>query len=389
VRVRALPRLFLARSQVLALCAGVLGCRAAAVGDAFCQLGAEHEVARTSAKDFDAIALIALGARAVALWSIPAGLFAQALDGQGAPTGARIRLGVRCEGGFDALANGDGLTVACLLHPTRGKHEQPGGVLLHAIDRALRVTGTRLIGSAGAQSEGVALARGARGLELAWHDGSPDAHRIFWSSLAQGAAPPLQASENGRMAQAPTLATRSGTSVLAWAENWIERGKLESRLVIWDRRSPPRTLLSRAHVAAMPQLFSLGGGLVLGYRDRKGSDAKTGLYLARAGDFGERLESSVRVGRADGVGRPALEACMDGVVAATPRTYGGDYFVGINWLDRALGRTRGEQQFYEDAHAFTQVSAACLGSHALLLIAEFPQLQRDSTALRAAPYRCR
>jgi hypothetical protein len=297
---------------------------------------------------------------------------------------------VRCEGGFDALASGDGgLTVACLLHPTRGKHDQPGGVLLHAVDRALRVTSTRMVGSAGAQSEGVALARGPRGLELAWHDGSPDAHRIFWSSLAQGAAPPLQASENGRMAQAPTLATRHGTSVLSWAENWIDRGKLASRLVIWDRRAPPRTLLSRAHVAAMPQLFSLGGGLVLGYRDRTGSDAKTGLYLATAGELGERLGPAVRVGRADGVGRPALEPCRDGVVAAPPRTYGGDYFVGINWLDRELGRPRGEQQFYEDAHAFTQVSAACLGSHALLLIAEFPQLQRDSTALRAAPYRCR
>ena len=58
---------------------------------------------------------------------------------------------------------------------------------------------------------------------------------------------------------------------------------------------------------------------------------------------------------------------MDGVVVATPRTYGGDYFVGVNWLDDGLTRTRGEQQFYEDSHAFTQVAAVCLGAHALLL----------------------
>ena len=80
---------------------------------------------------------------------------------------------------------------------------------------------------------------------------------------------------------------------------------------------------------------------------------------------------------------------MQGLVAATPRTYGGDYFVGVNWLDPGLERSRGEQQFYEDSHAFTQVAVACAGAQALLLIAEFPQLQNATAALRAVPYRCR
>jgi hypothetical protein len=79
---------------------------------------------------------------------------------------------------------------------------------------------------------------------------------------------------------------------------------------------------------------------------------------------------------------------MGGLVSATPRTYGGDYFIGFNWLDRSLRRARGEQQFYEDSHAFTQVAATCLGAHAVLLIAEFPQLHRPGAALRALPYRC-
>ncbi len=357
--------------------------------DAFCELGDEHEVARTSAKDFDAIDLVATGKRAIAFWSVAGGLFAQALDMHGTSMGERVRLGVRCEGGFDAVAVRDGAEVACLLHPTRGKHEQPGGLVLHSIDAALRVTRTRLLGGAGPQSEGVALARGHAGLEVAWHDGAPDAHRIWWASLAGGAEPPRMVSQQGRMAQAPAMATLAGRTVLAWAENWIERGELASRLVFWDGREAPRTLLEHAHVAAMPQLFPLGAGLALGYRDRTGAGSKTGLYLARVGSDGEELGRAVRAGRADGVGRPALQACMNGVVAATPRTYGGDYFVGINWLDQRLERSRGEQQFYEDAHAFTQVSAACFGAHALLLIAEFPQLQRETTALRAAPYRCR
>jgi hypothetical protein len=363
------------------------GCNSGA--GVFCQLGEEHEVARTSAKDFDAIELVATEGRAIAFWSAAGGLFAQGLDAHGAAVGARVRLGVRCEGGFDAVAAGDGAELACLLHPTRGKHEQPGGLLLHSIDAALRVTRTRSIGGAGTQSEGVALARGAAGLEVAWHDGAPDAHRIWWASLGESAEAPRVVSQHSRMAQAPAIATRGGRTVLAWAENWIERGELASRLVIWDGRASPRTLLEHAHVAAMPQLFPLGGGLALGYRDRAGAGAKTGLYLAKVRGRGDALGRAVRAGRADGVGRPALQPCMDGVVAATPRTYGGDYFVGINWLDQGLERSRGEQQFYEDAHAFTQVSAACFGAHALLLIAEFPQLQRDTTALRAAPYRCR
>ena len=384
------PRTRKATALLGALAACALGCDGlTSSGDRFCQLGAEHEVARSSAKDFDAIALVALEDGAVALWSVAGGLFAQALDREGAKRRDSVRLGVRCDGGLDALALDDVLQVACLLHPTRGKHAQPGGVMLHEVDRALRVRRTRLIGATGPQSEGVSLSRGPRGLELSWHDGAPDAHRIFWVSLADGAAEPRQVNEAGRVAQAPVVTSTQEATALVWAENWVDGGELASRLVLWDGGVRPRTLLDRAHVAAMPQLLRFGDGWLLGYRDRRAPEAKTGLYLARASAGGERLGQTVRVGRADGIGRPALEPCMGGVVAATPRTYGGDYFVGINWLDSELRRARGEQQFYEDAHAFTQVAAACLGAHALLLIAEFPQLQRASTALRAAPYRCR
>ena len=369
------------------------GCSPASGGGSFCELGAEHEVARTAAKDFDAIELVPLGDGALALYSTEAGLFGEALDREGRPRGPLLRLGVRCEGGLDALPDGDGVEVACLLHPARGKHSDRGGVLLHRIDRALTVQRTRLVGSSGPQSEGVALARGTAGLELAWHEGSAEVQRVLWSALdADGAAEPRAVSDDGRSAKAPTLAPLAGRTWLAWAETWIEDGELGSRIALWEPRAGTRTLLPRAHVAAMPQLFSIGDEAALGYRERKAGE-KTGLHLSsftlsEAG-AGVMLGHSMRVGRADGVGRPAIAPCMEGVVVATPRTYGGDYFVGVNWLDRELTRTRGEQQFYEDSHAFTQVAAACLGAHALLLIAEFPQLHSASSALRAVPYRCR
>lgn len=371
------------------------GCRRNAAADAFCELGAEHEVARTVAKDFDAIEVVRLGEGAVAFWSVTGGLFAQAIDARGVRVGESRRLGVRCEGGLDALADEHGIDVACLLHPSRGKHEEPGGVLLHRLGGDLRVRQTRSIGSAGSQSQGVTIARGAHGLELAWHDGSSEAHRVLWAAPGRQDGAPRAVSEPGRMAQAPSMVRRGERALLTWAENWIDGGELASRIVAFDREAgAPRTLLAHAHVAAMPQLFALGRALGLGYRDRASQGEKTGLYLTelpprgRAGHIAQ-VGRKMRVGRADGVGRPAIEPCMDGLVTATPRTYGGDYFVGVNWLDRGLGRTRGEQQFYEDSHAFTQVAAACLGDHALLLIAEFPQLQRRTAALRAVAYRCR
>lgn len=370
---------------LLSLCA----CRGG-VRQRFCQLGAEFEVARIFAKDLDGIELVALDKELLALWSEQGGLFGRVLRLDGRARAPSQRLGVRCDGGLAAERDGDAVEVACLVLPERGKHDDGGGVLVHRVSVAgprLALQRSRMFGRAGRLSAGIAMVRGSRGLELAWHDGSPDAQRVFWGALADAGASAQVVSQAGRLASAPSLATLAGSTAIAWAETWIERGELLSRIVYWDRHSASRTLVPVLRVAAAPKLFALGGELLLGFRDHRAGE-KTGLYLTHVGSGFERA-APVRVGRADGVGNPALVPCMGGVVAATPRTYGGDYFVGVNWLDRGLRRARGEQQFYEDAHAFTQVAAACVGSHALLLIAEFPQLQRTSMALRAVAYRCR
>jgi hypothetical protein len=371
------------RFALIALLAAAAGCDR---GGQYCALGVEHEVMHTSSKELDAIDVVAQARQTVALWSEPAGLFARRLDLGGKPIAASVRLAARCDGGLDAVADGDALELACLVHPLRDKPDDAGGVLVLRLRVDLQIEHSELIGSAGDLSQGVALARGDGGLELAWHDGSPLVQRVWWMSLATHGTPRV-VSEAGRVASAPSMAVLAGHSVLVWAETWMEQGELHGRVAASEGRGAPRTLQQVTHVGAMPQLFALGSALVLGFRDlRPGS--KTGLYLARVAAPGAPEPPAARVGRADGVGRPALEACMNGVVAATPRTYGGDYFVGVNWLDASLRRARGEQQFYQDSHAFTQVALACAGTHALLLIAEFPQLQRESSALRAIPYQC-
>jgi hypothetical protein len=374
-----------ASASVVSMALGACGDRAAPS----CRLGAEHEVARVVARDFDGVALVPVGEGAVAVWSIASGLFVRAVDEEGRPGGAPVRLGERCEGGLAALADEAEIDVACLVLPRRGKHHEPGAVLVHRLDAGLRVVRTESVGGAGAQSEGVALARGARGLELAWHDGSPDAQRVMWSARGESFAEPRALSEADRIAQAPSMLSVGGRAVVVWAESFAGDKEFESRVVAWNGSGAPRTLLERAHVAAMPQLFVVGDALGLGYRHRADGRGKTGLYLAKVAPDLSRLAPAVRAGRADGIGRPTLEPCMGGLLAATPRTYGGDYFVGVNWFDDSLRRARGEQQFYEDSHAFTRVAGACLKAQALLLIAEFPQLHRNTAALRAVSYRCR
>jgi hypothetical protein len=192
------------------------------------------------------------------------------------------------------------------------------------------------------------------------------------------------------MAGAPWIAAgpRAPPRVV-WVERWLEGEALQSEVVAWDTRAAPVALLALAHRNAMPQLVPDREGLLLAYRDQPSQQRKPGLYLVRLDSRAAPIGQPVRVGRADGIGRPDVRACMGGFVTATPRTYGGDYFVGINWLDGTLQNPRGEQQFYEDTHAFTRAASACLGDSALFLIAELGQLQHSRTALRAVPYSCR
>jgi hypothetical protein len=127
----------------------------------------------------------------------------------------------------------------------------------------------------------------------------------------------------------------------------------------------------------------------VGFRDQPSTSRRPGLYVAPLSPDGTVLGRRARLGRADGVSAPALVGCLGGVVAAVPRTYGGDHFIGVHWIEAGLARSRGGQQFYEDAHSYTQAAAACAGESALLLVAELGVLDAPRTALRAVSYRCK
>jgi hypothetical protein len=245
------------------------------------------------------------------------------------------------------------------------------------------------VGQAGAASRGVALAAGAHGVEVAWHDASADAERVPWARLGpDGPVATETLSHPGRVAGLPALARRGEGTLVVWPEQWERGREVEARVFAWTGHARPVELLRLDFLDPTPRVVPEAEHLVLAFRERPKGQRKPGLYLASIADSGTALGERLRLGRADGIASPALVECQGGVVAAVPRTYGGDYFIGLHWVDRGRARRRGGQQFYEDAHAYTQAAAVCMGDRTLLLVAEHAPLDRERTALRSVLYAC-
>jgi hypothetical protein len=177
-----------------------------------------------------------------------------------------------------------------------------------------------------------------------------------------------------------------------WAESHELDRAYDSRVRMADLSAPGAlhaTIVATGRDAApSPDLVGSEAGLWLAFRDHRKAARKTGLYLSRLAGDGRRMAPAVRVGRADGVGRPMLQRCLGGLVAATPRTFAGDYFVGVVQIDEALEHLSPEQQFYEDSHEFAQVAGACLGPEMLLLIAERGRLGVARATLHSVTFTC-
>ncbi len=382
--------------RVLVCCAVfvALGCQ---TDERFCKLTQTQPVAQTEAKLIDAVAIEALGAGAVLAWSDSGGLFARLLDAQGNAVGEPARIGERCAGGLALATTATTqatVQLACSQRAIPADPSSTGRVQLYALARTPTPSvSAHVLASyapVGTLSEGVALVMLERAqIALAWHDASPDMHRVW---LMRGTAPAEVVSTVGRMAEAPALLLQRGKLLLAWTERYAseQRGEEAAVTSIMLKRgsAKPEVVRERAHISAMPQLALLGDDLVLGFRELGGGGRKVGLHLERLLGEPLRAQKPVRVGRAEGFSKPVVVPCMDGLVTATPRGYSGDYFIGLNWLSRSLSRPRREQQFYEDAHAFTQAATVCMGEHALIALAELPMLDRKKAALHIARYSC-
>jgi hypothetical protein len=326
------------------------------------------------------------------VFSEATGLYARQLDAQGVPRGSALRLGPRCDAGVSAAVSGGKPWLACARRAT-DQVETSGEVSLYALDRSLGIERLERFGRVGRTSHGIALTAVADGILVTWQDAALGSARV-WLVRAPNAAEPRLLSEGAWYASTPGVVLRGEQPYATWAETREQGAGFESRvrlLDVGDHAGPPSpvTVVTTHDDAPSPQLAASGTGLWLAFRDqRRLGRKKTGLYLARLDALGKTLGDPLRVGRADGVGRPVLRACLGGLVAATPRTFAGDYFVGVIRATTDLRGLSGEQQFYEDSHEFAQVASSCVHDRVLLVIAERGKLGGGRAALRSVTFTC-
>lgn len=370
---------------------GVLGSLAAIGCEAkppTCHFGREFALFRSAGQAFHDLRTVNVAGQIVALYSDTSGVHAQSLDPQGAPLSAAQLLFEPCAGGFDA-EGGSEIKLACL---RRAVAEEPGGqVSLYTLDAHLSVRATQRFGRAGRVSEGIALAPATAKAPHAvlWHDAAVSGSRIWYFESGRSEAP-RQLSDDAWEASAPTLAWTGSRLYASWAETRYAGERAQSRLVVLavsERGAVRHTVIESKDAAPSPRLVAVPG-LLLSFRDKRETGRKTGLYMVRVAEDGHVLGRVVRAGRADGRATPVLEPCLGGVVSATPRTFAGDYFVGVLRADPELMRLSAEQQFYEDSREFDRVAVHCGQDQALLLIGERGRLLKGNAALRSTTFRC-
>ncbi|HEX4355000.1 MAG TPA: hypothetical protein VHZ95_18845 [Polyangiales bacterium] len=361
-----------------------------------CHFGTEHPIYSSSGENLDDVALALTGEGAIVFFSEPSGAYARALDTLGSPTGPITRIGPQCDAGLSAAVSGSALRPAAnsgkpiefaCARRTNSQTDQAGGLSLYVLDEHLRVQHVERFGRVGPNSHGVALARGGDGLTIAWQDADLEGARIW---LKHGSTPEIAVSDPAFAASAPGLAFQAKRLFATWAESRDEHGHVESRVRLADASQPSaaQTIALSRDRWPSPDLATSPQGVWLAFRDRRKAAHRTGLYLERLDPAGKPIGLPVRAARADGVGRPVLRPCLGGVLAATPRTFAGDYFVGVVRADADLETLSGEQQFYEDSHEFAQVASTCAGDHALLVMAERARLGRGHAALRSVSFVC-
>lgn len=379
-----------ARALLLGVIGVWLGCASACDGNGRrCRFSSDHAVYQSSSAELDDVELIRRGANVLALFSDASGLWARELDSHGLPRARARRLGERCDAGFAAAAarSGDASWLACGRR-ARTSDEQ-GAVTLYelreTLDERARFT------PVGPQSHGVGVAQHGGAVNVSWQDAAVGGARIWYASTLR--REPVVISDPDWFASAPGPFSTPARLLSLYAESHERDQRFDSRLRLLSapdaHNAGAAQTVGQAHDGTpSPDLVLDEQGMWMMFRDRRKGRRKTGLYLSRLSPQGRQLGAAVRVGRADGVGRPRLCACLDGLVAATPRTFAGDYFVGVVHVDRALKRPSLEQQFYEDSHEFAQVAAACLGSRMLLLIAERGRIGGGRAALRSVGFTC-
>jgi len=347
------------------------------------------EIAHPSATRFDDIAVAATRVGALSVWSEPAGTYARGLDEQAKPSGPSVRIAERCKGGI-ALATtsatrGDGVWLACS-RPHANPEEAELALL--RLNGAGRVESQERIGLVGRDGAGVSIAVDGQRLLVGWHDGSVQAYAARLMIDTAGKREYLTLSDTAFAAGAPSIAARDGHWIAAFSETQIGLPKSVTRVMLRSDRRAAR-LLSETHVSdAAPIVGWDETSPWLAYRDLRAKNPKPELYALRLSTSLTPAGASHPVGRANGEGGPSLVSCGDLRVAALPRDYASERYIGVHALDAALENLESGHQYYANSRDFVLAASACVGRSAIVLASERKAPADPGASLMAMSFGC-
>jgi hypothetical protein len=360
-----------------------------------CRFGVEYSLAASEKKLIDAVAAVSNERQAWGFWSDPGGLYGRAMTLRGEPMGPSVRVGERCAGGIHAQYHaGVGIYLACLTRATQSGVETgetaDGGIVVRRLGNGLGIQTTVRFGIAGSTSQGIELAATRKDIWVVWHEGTGEKGQVWMARLDTGlkVLALKRISHPMNLAGEPSVLATGQSVWMAWTETWLRDEKLVYGVWIGNGQDAPRAVREQSFRDASPKLIDLGGRPLLAFRDRPERVRTAGLYTAWLADSGALVGSPVRVARADGEADPALRPCSGGLVIASPRTFGQEKFVGVNWLTVSLDRLSGEQQFAENARDFVLAGSTCVDDRTLLLIAERGSATQRYTNVRSVTYWC-
>ncbi|MEM9069141.1 MAG: hypothetical protein AAGE52_11575 [Myxococcota bacterium] len=348
-----------------------------------CHFGEEYRVA-TGTAVFDDVRLLAQGDDVLAFWSSADGLWRRRLSRVGAPRGPSERLGERCDGGMDAVVRNGGVLVACL---RRALRDQEGFAIYFEVREG--IARRLLLGPAGRDAEGIAIAALEDRAVVVWQDGMVGTWAVWKADVPfEGTPQSAQLSSPQFAATSPSLVSDETRTLVAWAEVWLDAGFPHGQILVARESGVPARVMEVDVLRPSPVLTGNLDAPALFFRDQRRPYRRTQLFAVQLSERLRATDEPRRIGRSDGRAPPTLLPCMDATVVVHPRSWDEDLLIGVHVLDEDFEKRVGEQQIYEwDAH-FSHGAALCTEGGLLTIAAERSRGVDRGVSAHALPLRC-
>lgn len=247
---------------------------------------------------------------------------------------------------------------------------------------------------------GLSLARVHEHLELAFHDGRVGEWKVWHAEICVDWDESTTCNDHARLlsaatllAGAPSLSEVRGERFVTWTESTLAPGT-ESFVgaVLVSRSSSngpigalPRRRAEVIYERSLPFVAAGAEHPVLLFRDSRRPHRRAHVFAQELREGA----SALRVGRSNDERAARAFPCGDSLAVVTPRSYSrNDTLVGIHLLDEELEGRVAEQQVYEWAARFVDVSGVCRDELLWLAVAEENALDGRAASLHLTALSC-